>query len=83
MVIKLIIFRPKNLLGNNNNDKTETRVDASENSLNSESKNSAKDLNFKDSPINIDDNLDGNSYMQMKLEEADAENIMKKTRSLM
>ncbi|XP_027768764.1 zinc finger protein 1-like [Solanum pennellii] len=68
-----LFFSTKNLLGNKNNDMIGTRVDASENSLNSESKNSAKGLDLKDSPINIDDNLDGNSYMQMKLEEADAE----------
>ncbi|KAK6775829.1 hypothetical protein RDI58_026830 [Solanum bulbocastanum] len=58
---------------NNNNDMIGTRVDALENSLNFERKNSAKSLNLKDSPVNIDDKLGGKSYMQMKLEEGDAE----------
>ncbi|XP_049381389.1 zinc finger protein 1-like [Solanum stenotomum] len=64
-------FSTKNLLGNNNNDMIGTRVD---NSHNFESKNSAKVLNIKDSPINIiDDSLGINNYMQMKLDEGDVE----------
>ncbi|XP_015159700.1 zinc finger protein 1-like [Solanum tuberosum] len=66
-------FSTKNLLGNNNSDMIGTRVDALENSLNSESKNSVEGLNLKDSQVNIDGNLGGNSYMQMKLEDGDAE----------
>ncbi|KAK4708555.1 hypothetical protein R3W88_029480 [Solanum pinnatisectum] len=51
-------FSTKNLLGNNNNDMIGTRVDALENSLNFELKNSAKGLNLKDSPVNIDDKVE-------------------------
>ncbi|KAK6775964.1 hypothetical protein RDI58_026965 [Solanum bulbocastanum] len=58
---------------NNNNDMIGTRVYVLENSLNSESKNSAKGLNLKDSQMNIDDNVCGNCYMQMKFKDGDAE----------
>lgn len=50
-----------------------TRGEVLENSLNFESKNSGMGLNSMYSPVNIDDNLIGNSYMQMKSKEGDAE----------
>ncbi|TMX03718.1 hypothetical protein EJD97_014670 [Solanum chilense] len=74
IVIKLIIFSTKNLLGNNNIDMVGTRADASENSLNFEIKNSAEGLNINDSFVNIEDNLSGNSNMKLKLQEVDAKN---------
>ena len=49
-----------------------TRADALQNSLNFEGKNNVEGLNMKDSLVNIDDTLSGNSYMQLKLEEGGA-----------
>ena len=49
-----------------------TSADALQNSLNFEGKNSVEGLNIKDSLVNIDDTLSGNSYMQLKLEEGGA-----------
>ena len=46
-----------------------TWADALQNSLNFEGKNNVEGLNIKDSLVNIDDNLSGNNYMQLKLEE--------------